>query len=110
MSDPLDMNNYRLERLPKMQKSSFEIWMARLGGPLAILAFILIYWFGHFGFIDGITTESVSGKALARLNEIGLPAFIRSNYAMLAIFVPIAMGIAERFGYPVISLAFRSRC
>ena len=36
MSDPLDMNNYRLEKLPKMQKSGFEIWMARLGGPLAI--------------------------------------------------------------------------
>ena len=86
MSDPLDMNNYRLERLPKMQKSGFEIWMARLGGPLAILAFVLIYWFGHFGFIDSLTAESVSGKALARLNEIGLPAFIRSNYAMLAIF------------------------
>ena len=33
MSDPLDMNNYRLEKLPKMQKSGFEIWMARLGGP-----------------------------------------------------------------------------
>lgn len=86
MSDPLDMNNYHLERLPKMQKSNFEIWMARLGGPLAILAFVLIYWFGHFGFIDSLTAESVSGKALARLNEIGLPAFIRSNYAMLAIF------------------------
>lgn len=36
------MNNYRLEKLPKMQKSGFEIWMARLGGPLAILAFVLI--------------------------------------------------------------------
>lgn len=80
------MNNYRLEKLPKMQKSGFEIWMARLGGPFAILAFVLIYWFGHFGFIDSLTAESVSGKALARLNEIGLPAFIRSNYAMLAIF------------------------
>ena len=42
--DPLDMNNYRIEKLPKMQKSSFEIWMARLGGPLAIIAFIVIYW------------------------------------------------------------------
>lgn len=70
-----------------MQKSNFEIWMARLGGPLAILAFSSpIYWFGHFGFIDSITAESVSGKALARLNEMSLPAFIRSNYAMLAIF------------------------
>ena len=36
--DPLDMNNYKVEKLPKMQKSNFEIWMARLGGPLAIIA------------------------------------------------------------------------
>ena len=27
--DPLDMNNYKVEKLPKMQKSSFEKWMAR---------------------------------------------------------------------------------
>ena len=35
--DPLDMNNYKVEKLPKMQKSKFEVWMARLGGPLAIV-------------------------------------------------------------------------
>lgn len=86
VSDPLDMNNYRVEKLRKMEKSRFEKTMAMLGGPLAILAFVLIYWFGHFGFIEGITGQTVAGKALARLNEIGLPAFIRSNYAMLAIF------------------------
>ncbi|MBR4789014.1 MAG: anion permease, partial [Bacteroidales bacterium] len=85
--DPLDMNNYRIEKLPKMEKSGFEKWMARLGVPLAIIAFVLIYWFGHIGFIDNITEGSVTGKALARLQELGLPAFIRSNYAMLAIFV-----------------------
>ena len=33
--DPLDMNNYKLEKLPKMEKTSFEKWMARLGAPLA---------------------------------------------------------------------------
>ena len=31
--DPLDMNNYKVEKLPKMEKSGFEKWMARLGGP-----------------------------------------------------------------------------
>ena len=30
--DPLDMNNYRIEKLPKMQKSGFERWMSILGG------------------------------------------------------------------------------
>ena len=42
--DPLDMNNYKVEKLPKMEKSGFEKWMARLGGPIAALVFILIYW------------------------------------------------------------------
>jgi hypothetical protein len=36
--DPLDMNNYKVEKLPKMEKSGFEKWMARLGGPIAALA------------------------------------------------------------------------
>ena len=26
--DPLDMNNYKIEKLPKMEKSTFEKWMA----------------------------------------------------------------------------------
>ena len=26
--DPLDMNNYKAEKLPKMQKSKFETWMS----------------------------------------------------------------------------------
>lgn len=85
--DPLDMNNYKVEKLPKMQKSGFERWMARLGGPLAILAFVLIYWVANIGFLDNITAESLTGtKAIKRLGELGLDEFIRSNYAMLAIF------------------------
>ena len=85
--DPLDMNNYKVEKLPKMQKSGFERWMARLGGPLAILAFVLIYWVANIGFLDNITPESLTGtKAIKRLGELGLDEFIRSNYAMLAIF------------------------
>ena len=42
--DPLDMENYRIEKLPKMQKAGFEKILQRIGAPLAILAFILIYW------------------------------------------------------------------
>lgn len=85
--DPLDMNNYRIEKLPKMEKSGFEKWMSILGIPLALIAFVLIYRFSDIGFINRLSENAVSGKALARLHEIGLPAFIRSNYAMLAIFV-----------------------
>ena len=81
------MNNYKVEKLPKMQKSNFEIWMARLGGPLAIIAFVVIYWCCHIGFIDNLNTEMLTEKALKRCNDIGFEEFLRTNYAMLAIFV-----------------------
>ncbi|MBR4774706.1 MAG: anion permease, partial [Bacteroidales bacterium] len=85
--DPLDMNNYKIEKLPKMEKGKFEIWMARLGGPLAILAFVWICWFCHIGFIDNLDTSLLADKAQKRLGVLGLDEFIRANYAMLGIFV-----------------------
>ena len=84
--DPLDMNNYKVEKLPKMEKSGFEKWMARLGGPLAILIFILIYWVVDIPLFDNLDFESLSDKAQKRLAVIGEEAFIRACYAMLAIF------------------------
>ena len=85
--DPLDMNNYKIEKLPKMQKSKFEVWLARLGSPLAIIAFVWICWFCHIGFIDNLDTSLLAGKAKARLDILGMDGFIRANYAMLGIFV-----------------------
>ncbi len=58
--DPLDMNNYKLEKLPKMQKSGFEKILQRIGGPLAILAFVLVYWFIPIPFIENISTDKES--------------------------------------------------
>ena len=109
--DPLDMNNYKIEKLPKMEKSTFEKWMARLGGPLAILAFVLVYWVVDIPFIDNlkesdfipteIVTENADGtisveqpapaqnvkKAVKFIQERGFDDFTRANYAMLAIFL-----------------------
>ena len=85
--DPLDMNNYKVEKLPKMQKSKFEVWMARLGGPLALIAFVWICWFCHIGFIDNLDTSLLADKAQKRLSVLGMEGFIRANYAMLGIFV-----------------------
>ena len=84
--DPLDMNNYKVEKLPKMEKSGFEKWMARLGGPIAALVFVLIYWVVDIPLFDNIDFASLSDKAQKRLAVIGEPAFIRACYAMLAIF------------------------
>lgn len=39
--DPLDMNQYRLEKLPKRHLSSIEVYMAKGGIPLAVFSFIL---------------------------------------------------------------------
>ena len=55
--DPLDMNNYKLEKLPKMRKSGFEKILQRIGGPLAILAFVFFYWFADISFINNIDTN-----------------------------------------------------
>ena len=84
--DPLDMNNYKVEKLPKMEKSGFEKWMARLGGPIAAIVFVLIYWVIDIPLFDNLDFSGLSSKAQARLNVIGEAAFIRACYAMLAIF------------------------
>lgn len=57
--DPLDMNNYKLEKLPKMQKSGFEKTLQRIGGPLAILVFVFIYFFADIPFINNINTKDI---------------------------------------------------
>ena len=94
--DPLDMNNYKVEKLPKMEKSGFEKWMARLGGPIAALVFILIYWVVDIPLFDNLDFANLSDKAQKRLAVIGEPAFIRACYAMLAIFcASIVLWITE---------------
>ena len=94
--DPLDMNNYKVEKLPKMEKSGFEKWTARLGGPIAALIFILVYWVVDIPLFDNIDFASLSDKAQKRLAVIGEPAFIRACYAMLAIFcASIVLWITE---------------
>ena len=94
--DPLDMNNYKVEKLPKMEKSGFEKWMARLGGPIAAIVFVLIYWVIDIPLFDNLDFSGLSSKAQARLDVIGEAAFIRACYAMLAIFcASIVLWITE---------------
>lgn len=94
--DPLDMNNYRIERLPKMQKSGFEKWMAIIGAPLAVLVFILIYQVIDIPFLNTISADGLDTTAMARFNILGYEAFVKINYAMLAIFAAsIVLWITE---------------
>ncbi len=86
--DPLDMHNYRIERLPKRDKSDFEKWLAIAGVPLAIFAFILFAFFIELPFLQNIEAENiVSERALKEFQRIGAEAFSRSNAYMLAIFL-----------------------
>ena len=60
--DPLDMNNYKVEKLPKMEKSGFEKWMARLGGALgkASCKYFAVPYFSYaiFVFISSFIVAS----------------------------------------------------
>lgn len=84
--DILDMNNYRVEKLRKNKKAGFERWMELLGGPLAILAFIYIYYFSNIPFLNDIQPVILKDDAVKRFGELGAENFSRANYAMLAIF------------------------
>ena len=72
--DPLDMNNYHIEKLPKVQKTGVERFLQRIGGPLAILAFVLIYWVANISFINRIDTNekttTLTESAMARYTQI----------------------------------------
>lgn len=72
--DPLDMNNYRIEKLPKMQKSGFERILQRIGIPLAFIAFILIYWVADIPFINQLSTDkantTLTSSAIERYEQI----------------------------------------
>lgn len=72
--DPLDMNNYHIEKLPKVQKTGVERFLQRIGGSLAILAFVLIYWVANISFINRIDTNEkttpLTESAMARYAQI----------------------------------------
>lgn len=86
--DPLDMNNYRIEKLPKRHKTDFERWLAIIGAPLALIAFVVLAFMVHVPFLHDIDPASlVSEAAKKAYKELGSVAFTRSNELMLAIFV-----------------------
>ncbi len=67
--DPLDMNNYKVEKLPAREKSGFEKWMAVLGGPLAIVVFILVGFVVEIPFLQDINPEKLTKAAEEEYNN-----------------------------------------
>jgi len=67
--DPFDMDNYKVEKLPIREKSAFEKWMARIGGPLAILAFVLISFVWNIPFLEDINHDYITAAAEKEYNK-----------------------------------------
>ena len=86
--DILDMRNYRMEKLPQRQKSSFEKFLVKIGAPLAILAFVLIQFVANIPFLDAmhIDPDTLSSAARAVYDRIGPEQFSATNISMLAVF------------------------
>jgi len=81
------MKNYRIEKLPVRSKSNFELLLHKIGFPLAIIVFLLIYFVLDVDYLHNFNVESLSKEAQAHYNELGAQNFIRANIAMLAIFL-----------------------
>jgi len=85
--DPLDMHNYRIDRLPKRRRTPTEILLARAGIPLGITLFVLFgflwtpQWLADFGL------EVLPRAAAGVLAEVGADEFVRRNTFMLGIFL-----------------------
>lgn len=85
--DPLDMHNYRVEKLPKREKTKLEKWLAVAGIISSIVAFILFAFVIKFPFLQSINPDQlVSAQAKEAFTKLGAEGFIRSNEFMLAIF------------------------
>ncbi len=86
--DPLDMHNYRIEKLPKREKTGFERWLAVAGPILAVITFVLFAFVLKLPFLQNIDpSQLVSEEAKKAFEKTGSLAFTRANELMLAIFV-----------------------
>ncbi|MDZ7377981.1 MAG: DASS family sodium-coupled anion symporter [candidate division KSB1 bacterium] len=87
-SDPLDMRNYRIDRLPKREKTSLERWLALIAPFAAVGAFVCFGYLVRLPFLQSIdVTQLVSNSAKNAFQKLGPEAFARSNHLMLGIFV-----------------------
>ena len=85
--DPLDMSNYRIEKLPVREKSGVEKLLERVGLPSALISFCLILFVFDIPYLNQIDPSILGKKALAQYEQLGAAEFSRINIAMMAIFV-----------------------
>lgn len=80
------MSHYHLNKLPQKEPSKFEVWMGRLGGPIALFVFILLNFLVTIPFLQNIDPAILSKKAKLIYDSVGPEAFTSKNVSMLAIF------------------------
>ena len=49
--DILDMKNYRIEKLPVRSRSKVELFLQKIGFPLAIIVFLLLFFVVDIEFL-----------------------------------------------------------
>jgi sodium-dependent dicarboxylate transporter 2/3/5 len=60
--DVLDMNNYKMEKLPIRDKSKFEKTLMKIGSPLAIVSFISILYIFDFSFLRDLMSKNCAQR------------------------------------------------
>ncbi|GGI87621.1 SLC13 family permease [Shewanella gelidii] len=94
--DPLDMNQYKMERLPVRCKSSFERLLERSGIFLALACFIFLMMGAPFNFLLEFDPATLSKTAATRYEQVGAMQFSLHGQAMFAIFcTAIVLWISE---------------
>lgn len=84
--DPLDMNQYRMEKLPIRSKSKFEQWLEKSGIWIAIAAFIYLLVGDPSAFLTNFDPSTLSATASKHFLNVGNVEFSWHGQAMLAIF------------------------
>ncbi len=85
--DPLDMHNYRIEKLPKREKSKMARALAIAGIPLSVIAFIYFGFFAELDFLKQFDAGILSSEAKKVFEDKGAVLFSRNNHLMLGIFL-----------------------
>lgn len=85
--DILDMQNYRIEKLPKRIKTGFEKKLMIIGPVVALLLFILFAFVIKLPFLQNISPTSLSEESKKVYEKIGAVKFSHNNAMMIAIFL-----------------------
>lgn len=85
--DPLDMSQYKIDKLPKREKNKTEKFLTLIGPPLAVVAFILLGFILQPTFLHNFDPEKLTSGAKEVFDRVGSNVFYRNNCYMLAIFI-----------------------